>query len=375
MVKRVLIFLLFLSLLSLTAFAENPHVDGWIDLHSEYHETASILQSDKNESNNNVCYAMLCWTSSPKDYSVFLALSYSLYDYVKGGGKSGVEITVNNDLCAVIHADGTITDLNNDLFDVDFCFREFDENVEGELQCEARVGIKYGLDRLIEIGIRILDCSGIPSNYYRRVVYTPPRAATWTETTTTQTQKKTTTQTTTTQTTTRPTVPKSTTGRAAETSTTTLRTTRPVITAAQGTRSQTSNAETSEIGSRNVTTTAVRTSAKPTRHSVNTRAQTTAKVHSTVPAGTTAALLSASAAETETTDGTSTNIDTASAYETAVQTAVRYREASKLRFVGSVLAAVLLTSALFVGVFAGINARRKKEDPPVTPQEQHEDLG
>lgn len=365
MIKRVLLFLLLLPLLSLTAFADNPCVDGWINLHSEYHETVSILQSEKNESNNNVRYAMLCWTSSPKDYSVFLALSYSLSDYVKGGGQSGVEITVNNDLCAVVHADGTITDLNDDLFDVDFCFGEFDENVESELQCEARVGIKYGLDRLIEVGIRILDCGGVPSNYYRRVVYTPPRADAWTETTTTQTK-----------TTTRPTGPESAAVRPAETSTTAPRITRPVITAAQGTRPLTSNAETSESSSRSVSTETVRASAKPAQRSAGARAQTTKK-HSTVPAGTTAAMLSASAtaAQAETTADTGTNVDTSSVSETAVQSVVRYRETSKLRLVGSVLGAVLLTSALFVGIFAGINAKRRKNDPPVTPQEQHEDLG
>ena len=371
MFKRTIVFFLLLCLCSVSVYAKNPRVEGRINMHTEYDENYAVLQTANHESNNNVQYAFLYWKSSPIDYSVYLALAYAVSDYTPGGGSTGVEVTVNNDLCCVVHADGTITDLNTDLFEIDFAFDDIINNWEKEITCEIRVGIKYGLDRDIEVGVRILDCSGNTSNLYRQVVYSPLPA---TQTTAKETTVKTTTSTT----------------KAATTTSakrTSAQTTRPVITAA-------SKAEPTAAASVSTRETKPQTTAQTTkpRTTRTTKPQTTKAKRRKTQTTKTAKTIRAQAAfsssassadpvtETATTElSESSSGTTASIRSTEPETkttAERYSVASRVRLVGSVLVAVLLTSAFFISLFAGLNAkRRKRSDPPITPQEQHEDFG
>ena len=377
--KRLVVFFILLCLLTFFASAKNPRIDGIINLHSEYRDQVVYLQSDKHESNSNVGNVFLYWFSSPIDYSVFLGLAYSCEDYVPDGGLTGVEITVNHDLCCTVHADGNITDLDSNRFDVDFAYDKTVNSASKEFTCEIRVGVKYGLDHDTVAGIRILDCSGNTSNYYRQVVYSPvPTTTATTETTTEKTTKANAKTSDLKQT--------DTTG-SKEQSVTAARTTRPVITAAAGkeptattsipsTEAKTIRSETAapanpQSGSRPRTTKMHTTKMRTTKQ--RTTKQTTEK--QTTHSAALSAAAGAKAAD-RTTERASTTSAEHTALETTQTTAERYRYVGRVRLVGSVLVAILLTSVFFISIFTGINKRNKKlEDPPITPQEQHEDFG
>ncbi|MBQ7547468.1 MAG: hypothetical protein IJT41_10955 [Clostridia bacterium] len=370
--KRFVVFIILLCLLTICVSAKNPQIDGIINLHSEYRDQVAYLQSDRHESNSNVGNVFLYWFSSPMDYSVFLGLAYSCDDFIPGGGLTGVEVTVNNDLCCTVHADGTIADLDSNRFDVDFAFGEIIKSPSKEIVCEIRVGVKYGLDRDMEVGIRIVDCSGNTSNYYRQIVYSPVSSTeTTTETATEKTTKsdaKTTTS--------KPANPDS----SKEQSVTAARTTRPVITAAAAKELT----ATTSIPPTKVKTTSPETAAQaittkqPTTKTCTTKQRTTKQATTTKRVHTVAIPVAAAAqaAADRTTDHTSKTSAECSEKETTQSTAERYRYVGKVRLVGSVLVAILLTSVFFISIFTGINIRNKKqEDPPITPQEQHEDFG
>ena len=385
--KRFAVFFILLCLLTVSVSATNPEPDGIINLHTEYCDQVVSLQSERHESNNNVGNVFLYWFSSPIDYSVFLGLTYSCDDFIPGGGLTGVEVTVNNDLCCTVHADGTITDLDSNRFKVEFAFGDIVVNPSKEIDCEIRVGIKYGLDRDIEIGIRILDCSGNTSNYYRHIVYSAVASTTATTTTTTATTKPPKTTASTTEKTTKP-VTKTSTSKPTETtgsteqSVSTTRTVRPVITAVTSKEptATTNTPSTEAIAYRAETCTAAKPepSAKPRTTKPHTTKTRTVKQSTKEQTEQTVALpVSASAQTTDRTDEpVNTTYTEHSAAETTQTTAERYHTLSKVRLVGYVLVAILLTSVFFISIFTGISIHNKKqEDPPITPQEQHEDFG
>ena len=356
------------------SFFASVEPDGLV--RAEYQDNAEVLQDENHEANNNVRYAVLYWTSSPPDNSIYLALAYSVSDFVEGGGQSGVEITVDDDLCCIVHADGTVTDLNDNLFNVDDrAYREITDNVEDELHCEIRVGIKYGLDHAITVGLRIFDCSGIPSNYYSKVVYVPPQpAATQAPAVTTTKPPKTTTEKTTKE---KITTQKASASTQADTDTTasTTREPKPIITAAtKAEPSATTVPQTSETLPReNAKSTT--TQPKSTR-SVKPK-KTKAKVKRAVKTATTVTEQPASVSElaevVSVSETTAPATASASVEETTMTTAERFRTASNIKLVGSVLAAVLLTSALFITIFSAMHAERAHTNDPTAPPEQPED--
>lgn len=345
--KRFLCFLLFMLYLSFSAFA--VVLDGQIHTRTEYKETIAILQSADKISNNAVSYAHLHWFNDPTNYSLYLAVHFTCKDFVPDGGKSGVEVTVNDILCTTFYADGHMDDVDPNFFDVESVF-SIQEAEPTHIQNEMRIGIKYGYREDITVGIRILDCSGIPSNYYTYTVYTLPETSAMPVETTTE---KTTTQKTTT------------TSTSAPSSTTTRKhTTQPIITAYVGTTTE--PVTTKAAVSKTTKPTPTTASAPKTTRSKSTTTRKNKTNATTMPEsenGTTAEQ-SESEAVLLCSDEATTVIDP--------QEAVSYKF-YRMKSVGTALAASLVTAAVMISLFLGIGSKRRPHTP--TPEEEHQDFG
>ena len=364
--KRFACFLTLLVCLSFSAFAV-PKVDG-IFGPREYNETLATLQIPQHESNNNLSFAYLHWVASPADYSVYLSLQYKCSDYAMEDGRTGVTVFINDDPVGTLFADNTTEDVDHSRFELEGFLDDGASVTPHESFCELRVGIKFWPAVEIYIGVQILDFSGNPSNYYRQLVYSP-----YTESTkagdsatprSTTTEKSTAVQTTAIPTTT-----------AAQTTarTTTARTTTQVVTAPP---TRESTATTAAVSA--VQTTVLQPIVPPTGTASTSKPKKAKTTKAATAARTDPRESSATAATTEATAAAVLPATTeASASETAVETvssAQMYREMNKVKIVGTVLVAVILTAAIMSSVFLGM--RQRKDEPPVhTPQEEYDDFG
>ncbi|MGN0634657.1 MAG: hypothetical protein ACI4I5_00395 [Acutalibacteraceae bacterium] len=349
MLRRVFCFLCLAVVLSVSASAVT--LDGNIHFRSEYQENTAILQRDDLISNNGVYNAYLYWYNNPVEYSLYLAVRFYCNDFVPDGGKSGVEVTVNDILCTTFYADGTMDDVNPNFFDVESSDFYIQTTEPAHIQNEMRIGIKYGFREDITVGIRILDCSGIPSNYYLQTVYTLPTTAPPEETTAkTTTEKQTKTTTTTTSTTT--------------TTTTQKRTTVPVITAAVGTTAEPVTTKPS-----------VPQTDLPAKTST-TRAKTTKKATTAKHSKTTAS--ASSTEESDTVSSTEAEFDPFAILSETQTTLISPEDVSpyrlyRMKTLGIALAASLVTAAVMISLFLGIGSRKKEKT--YSPQEEHQDFG
>lgn len=362
--KRFVCFLVLTALLvclSLPVFAAPVKMDGRVDVIKEYRDTVTSLQIPKNESNNALTFAYLHWVTSPADYSVYLGMQYHCTDHALEDGMTGVEVRINDVLIGTVFADGTTQDVDADLYVLEGVF-VVEDGPPYEVACEIRVGIRFWPDGEIVAGVRILDFSGMPSNYYRQLVYSPYTTTTKTEQTTakpkTTTEKSTTTAA----------------SSAAGTTARTPRTTAPVITASPKRESTATTAVPTTIRPMAAIAAAVpkKTTKPKTTKPKTTKAKTTKPAETVKPseAGTTA-----SASETAVLAATTEDAET-SASRTAsakVSNAQMYSSMNKVRIVGIVLVAVILTAAIMSSVFLGM---RQKEDPKArNAKEEYEDFG
>lgn len=356
MLRRLLCFLCLTVLLCVSASAVT--LDGNIHVRSEYQENGVILQRDDAISNNAVTFAYLHWYNDPDNFSLYLAVQFTCDDFLPDGGKSGVEVTVNDILCTTFYADGTMDAVDPNFFDVESSTFLIQTSIPTRIQNEMRIGIKYGFREDVTVGIRILDCSGIPSNYYLQTVYTVP-----TTTQAEQTAAKTTTE-------------KQTKTTAAATSSTTAaattqkRTTVPVITAAAGTTAEPTTAKPSA------------TQSKSPAKSSDTRTKATVPQKSTTAKRTKTTQSASGTSSTE--DFSETSSCTESSFDpmailTDTQTTLLspdqvypYR-IYRMKTLGIALAASLVTAAVMISLFIGIGSRKKEK--PSTPEEEHEDFG
>lgn len=349
MLRRIFCFLCLAVLLSVSASAVT--LDGNIHFRSEYQENTAILQRDDLISNNGVYNAFLYWYNDPVEYSLYLAVRFYCNDFVPDGGRSGVEVTVNDILCTTFYADGTMDDVNPNFFDVESSKFYIQTTEPAHIQNEMRIGIKYGFREDITVGIRILDCSGIPSNYYLQTVYTLPTTAPPEETTTQTTTETQTTTTTTTSTT---------------TTTTQKRTTVPVISAA-GTTAEPVTTKPSAVQS------------EPPKKASTTRPKTTKKPTTTKKSKTTEESTDASSTEEpDTVSSTETEFDPFAILSETQTTLLSPEDVSpyriyRMKTLGIALAASLVTAAVMMSLFLGIGSRKKEKS--YTPEEEHQDFG
>ena len=375
-------------LASIQAYAKTDiTIDGNILVHKEYNDTVAALQLESNESNSNVTLAYLHWASSPEDNSIYLGIMYETSDFEPDGGKTAVEITVNGELCGTVHPNEPVTDLNTNLFFVESQYRIQPETPAG-FDCEIRVGIKYWPDGAIEVGLRIFDCSGIPSNYRRQIVHSPAPELQTTTTTKPTTERSTTEKATTKKATTDKTTnekttaaPKTTSAAAASSTTaaekkaeTTTHPTVPDPRTAVAELQKMTTTQTSQTTQTIVQTKAAAAAGKKSAAAKSSKAaQASSKKETRKETSTTTA--AAVVSETVPTDTAAAETSASVTCETTQTFAEQYSAAGKIKFVGSILVAVLLTSAAFISVFAGYGRNRADKEPEPTPQEEHEDFG
>lgn len=342
-IKRFTCFLMLILFLSFASSAIN--LDGKIHTRTEYTDKV-LLQSENHISNNAVENAFLYWFNDPVDYSLYLAVNFSCKDFVPDGGKSGVEVSINDRLCTTFYANGTMDDVDPNFFNVESVFY-IQQTEPMFIQNEMRIGIKYGYREDITVGIRILDCSGNPSNYYVQTVYSAPDASTESvtqsekETSETQTEKTTTT----------------TTSAASKNSTT-----KPIITAA-------------------VCTSASPTTAKPivTKPTTANRKSSTTKLKTTQPKNTSTQKQSTTnersvPSETEcTTDSTESTLSLDAQTTIVDEQALVSYKFYRMKSLGTALATSLITAAVMISLFVGIG--RKKRTHQTTSEEEHQDFG
>ncbi len=394
--KRFICFLALLAWLSLSAFAV-PKIDGKFHPR-EYDETLSVLQIPQHEANNNLSFAYLHWVASPADYSVYLGLQYNCKDYALEDGLTGVILYDDSHdervTIGMIYADGTIEGVDHDRYELEGFL---DDGIEAQnrvhdIFCEVRAGLKFWPDSDVYIGIQILDFSGNPSNYYRQLVYSPytttsdPDETSTTRKTTTQkatTQKSTTQKTTTVKTTTeksttlKTTTAQTTSTTAAETTARGAYTTLPVITAATRHEPTATTAATTLPQATVLQPIVLPAASSEASKAVKTKpAKTSTTKHTemteiTVSQTTTAApAAEAKPSETEPAEPETTAPETTA----AAANVQMYREMNKVKIVGTMLVAVILTAAIMSSVFLGM--RQKKEEPQKpTPQEEYDDFG
>ncbi len=366
--KRFVCFLALLACLAITALAAPVKLDGNVNVVKEYNDTFASLQIPKNESNNNLLFAYLHWLASPADYSVYLGLQFQCSDRTIEDGMPGIEVYISDVLVGTLFADGTIIGVDRDRFELEGVF-DIEDGPPYENTCEIRVGVKFWPDGEVVAGVRILDYSGNPSNYYRQIVYSPYAATT--KPTEPAASRKTTTEK----------DAATTTASAASTAETTVRparTTAPVITASPKRESTATTAAASVPQSTTVHTEAVvsskttetKTTKPKTTKAKAAKAAATKHKKSSEPSSSGSATDAFAAVVVPGTTET-TAPETASASASNAQT---YSELNKVKIVGTVLVAVILTAAIMSSVFLGM--RQKQGDAEThTPQEEYDDFG
>ena len=191
LLKRSCCILFLLSFLYIPVHAAHE-INGVIG-RSEYKEPMQLLISTRNESNNNVSLAYLFLDVSEPDYSIYVGIKYVCEDVhvllsqldaeseeepAEPLPMTGVELSVNDKVCATAWYDGTFTNMDRNLYDADSYFwftRSITEKPEtNNFIAEIRLGLKYWMPHDSVLGIRVYDCSGDPSNYYKVPIYPTP---------------------------------------------------------------------------------------------------------------------------------------------------------------------------------------------------------
>ena len=194
--KRIGCYLLLLCTVCWSAYAfdgirPDGHVSG-----REYAQKPSVLISATDETNNDVTAAYLFCVVSPADQSIYVGLRYECADYKvwveqqtadeettqtasERKQMTGIELSINGDRCLTAWMDGTVTDMDADRYDADVGFRFYPSADSRQPQLntfdgEVRLGIKRWIPYNSVLEIRILDCKGVPSNYYAVAVYSSP---------------------------------------------------------------------------------------------------------------------------------------------------------------------------------------------------------
>ena len=368
----------------------------------EYNEMISLVQSPKNESNSNLVRAFLSWAVSPEDHSVYLAVQYHCSDHTAEDGMTGVIVFVNGEKIGTVYPNTAAECiLDNDRFKLDGWLDDGAWGPPYDSFCEARVGLKFWPDGEIKAGVQILDFTGNYSNYYEETVYSPYTTTTTTapapantdssakETPRSAAQEKTTKEKTTTE---KSTTAKTTTVKAADTTAaatigSTTRNAAPAITASpkpETTAGKTAASSAAVTSARTEPeTTADRKSAdrknddgKTEADSYARRKKTTAPSTTQAPPveETTAEMMRAALNETGLSETTSVEPTATGTVPAAVTGVQMYSEMNKVKIVGTVLVAVILTAAIMSSVFLGM---RRKDEPAASPapQEEHDDFG
>lgn len=322
MIKRILCFILLILLLTFPASAA---LDGVLNARTEYKEQHVELQSDRHISNNALRRADLYWFADVTNYSLYLGLQYDCKDHSPDIQYTGVEVTINGVLCATFYADGTISEVDSNFFDVDSFFRIQDTAPKAVI-AELRIGIKYGFSGNITAGIRILDFSGKPSNYYEQLVYSPEPV---TEEVTTKAAPETTT--------------KSTTSAAQSTTATMKRTTKPVILAATGTTKAPTTTKAPKTTKATTTKPPKTTRPPKTTNPTNTENEATSTDPITEAETTTQEFLTSTEAEAS-----------------ATNSATYYATVDRLKIIGTAVSSILITSAVMVWLYYAMSGMRRK---------------
>ena len=378
--KRFLCFLTLLACFSLSVFAV-PKVDGQFGPR-EYRDTLAILQVKQHESNCNLENAYLHWFTSPADQSVYLAVQYSCSDHTTDDSKTGVMVYINDVKIGTIHADGSIRGVDHGKYELEGFLDDGAWSATHDSFCELRVGIKFWPEGEINAGIQILDFGGNPSNYYEQLVYSPyttTSSATETRPESTTTERSTTEKSTTEKSTTTKSMTETTT---AVQKTTGKHTTAPVITASPTREATAASAHTataapaSQAAVLQPDAVTQKTAALSKAEKAKT-AKTKTTRSKTTKAKTTASSVPETAAASETAVHTSTEpvgTTAPAATERAAVTTQMYSELNKVKIVGTVLVAVILTAAIMSSAFLGMRQRRENPDKH-TPQEEYDDFG
>ena len=375
MVKRITRCLCILLLLPCTALhvCAAVQVDGYISPREEYGMKAMVLIAPGNESNSNVSHALLCWHASEAERSVYIGVRYVCDDLdvllrqMREGEtdapqtQTGVEVSINGVRCFTALLDGTVTDLDRDRFDADVCVVFYDDsdtdNPEtNNFDAECRLGLKYWMPHDSVLGLRILDCGGVPSNYYEIPIYPAPPTTAAAETTGEKTGEKPAKTTTEKATTTRADL--SAQSSAVETTQTTRPRTSTRVIAAASAASQTAKPSTRAASTQGKTAAEQIVQV----HLTASAQETQTEPNTTAPAGTKAPTESETA--TETTQGSETDAPA------DVSAAENVSILHNAKLLGITAAAVLLTAALMTSVFLGLPKRKQSMNASPEPQEQ-----
>ena len=201
MLRRIVIVAFtVLFCLGVNAYAADTVVDGIINVRSEYGGNKTVLQNINRESNSNLSTAYLYWNTLPNDYTVYLGVIFETKDMpadLSGaadavGIKTGIELTVNGDICGTVFpdrsslkedptgyvSDGYETAMDTNRYVMPECVWRFVTGEAPSTHCEMRLGLKYWEGQPLDLGIRIFDYTGNSSNYHTVRIYETPTSAT-----------------------------------------------------------------------------------------------------------------------------------------------------------------------------------------------------
>ena len=153
----------FIAVLMLLAFAVSAFsvaVDG-IDGGAEW-DGAPIKRLLSGESNCKVNFAAVKAKVANSESAVYLCFMFKDPDAAEFNPAAGVVLTVGGDTFTVTMQDSPCSDDTPD--------HSFDAAITADqnhgMTCEIRLGVKHGVAKSIEMGVRFIDTAGELSNYY-----------------------------------------------------------------------------------------------------------------------------------------------------------------------------------------------------------------
>lgn len=163
-VSALIPIVILLSQLSLLVNAKSVEIDGyatespWQDLEPQ------VLVSGEGKSNCEVTFALVTCFVDELSNSIYLAVkACTSGTQLTPQTSHGVMVNVDNSgFVEITHA--KITEYDNFNFAFEGAVSEYNPN---DFCAEIRVGIKYGLEKLNSIELRILDGNGVSSNVYQ----------------------------------------------------------------------------------------------------------------------------------------------------------------------------------------------------------------
>ena len=164
MIKKILAGLLFgVWLVSLFIFSVNAmDIDGVMDEAAWKSAYKITLFTSSQVSNCNAGSAVLSIVEEPKTNRLIFGFKVKLNETIEDSTAYGAAISVNSSQFIVVQSNLT-SDFDNNLFGLDYAIEVTGED---SFCAEIAVGLKYGLETLEKIDVRVLDANGNPSTVF-----------------------------------------------------------------------------------------------------------------------------------------------------------------------------------------------------------------